>query len=108
MIQVLENLPGQLTTTLFATEDELRSNTALIQCMQEKCGRFIFNGVPTGVTVTQAMHHGGPWPATTDSRFTSVGADAIKRFVRPIAYQNWLEWLLPKDLQTKNYSKNKN
>ena len=103
MIQICNLIPGQLTTTLFATDDEVMSNPELVQCMQEKCGRFILNDVPTGVRVSKAMHHGGPWPATTDSRFTSVGSDAIKRFVRPVCYQNWPNSLLPKDLQTKSY-----
>jgi len=60
------------------------------------------NGVPTGVTVCTAMHHGGPYPATTDSRFTSVGADGIRRFARPLCYQNFSDLLLPDELKDKN------
>jgi alpha-ketoglutaric semialdehyde dehydrogenase len=60
------------------------------------------NGVPTGVEVCLSMQHGGPFPATTDSRFTSVGADGIKRFARPICYQNWPDELLPDELKNKN------
>ena len=60
------------------------------------------NGVPTGVEVCLSMHHGGPFPSTTDARFTSVGADAIKRFARPIAFQNWENRLLPDVLKNEN------
>jgi NADP-dependent aldehyde dehydrogenase len=63
---------------------------------------LIFNGLPTGVEVGYAMQHGGPFPATTDSRFTSVGTDAIKRFARPIAFQNCPDNLLPPALKTDN------
>jgi len=66
------------------------------------CGRLILNGVPTGVEVCHSMHHGGPYPASTDSRFTSVGADAIRRFARPLCYQNWPDNLLPPQLQNAN------
>ena len=62
-------------------------------------GRIIFNGVPTGVEVSQAMTHGGPYPASSDSRYTSVGLDSIKRWVRPITYQDWPIDFLPSDLQ---------
>ena len=70
--------------------------------LKEICGRFILNGVPTGVQVALAMQHGGPFPATTDSRFSAVGADGIKRFVRPICYQNWANGLLPEELKNEN------
>ncbi|MBS1628382.1 MAG: aldehyde dehydrogenase (NADP(+)), partial [Bacteroidetes bacterium] len=66
------------------------------------CGRIIINSVPTGVEVCYAMQHGGPFPATTDSRFTSVGADAIKRFARPLSFQNWNDNLLPDELKNNN------
>lgn len=102
MITVAKNIEGQLTTTLMATEDDVRSNTELVEAVKNICGRFVLNGVPTGVEVCLAMHHGGPFPATTDSRFTSVGADAIKRFARPIAYQNWPDALLPDELKNAN------
>jgi alpha-ketoglutaric semialdehyde dehydrogenase len=65
-------------------------------------GRLIINGVPTGVEVCPAMQHGGPFPATTDSRFTSVGTDAVKRFVRPVAFQNFPDALLPDELKQSN------
>jgi NADP-dependent aldehyde dehydrogenase len=73
-----------------------------LNCLEEKCGRFILNGVPTGVEVCASMQHGGPFPASTDSRFTSVGADGIKRFARPLAYQNWPNDLLPDVLKNEN------
>ncbi|MGZ8544233.1 MAG: aldehyde dehydrogenase (NADP(+)) [Flavisolibacter sp.] len=100
MLMVARSLEGQLTASLFALPDEM--NSELIETLQLKCGRFILNGVPTGVEVTGAMHHGGPFPATTDSRFTAVGADGIKRFARPLCFQNWNDTMLPKELQNHN------
>ena len=70
-----------------------------IDTLKSKVGRIIFNGVPTGVEVSQAMTHGGPYPASSDSRYTSVGLDSIKRWVRPITYQDWPFDSLPSDLQ---------
>jgi NADP-dependent aldehyde dehydrogenase len=102
MKEVASHLEGQLTATLMATENDLREHTALTEAVQDICGRFIVNGVPTGVEVCLAMHHGGPFPATTDSRFTSVGADAIKRFARPLSYQSWPESFLPDELKSGN------
>ena len=102
LLQVAQQMEGQLTTTLMATDEETRNNFELVDTLKEKCGRFILNGVPTGVEVALAMHHGGPYPATTDSRFTAVGADGIKRFVRPICYQNWSNDLLPDELKNEN------
>jgi alpha-ketoglutaric semialdehyde dehydrogenase len=74
----------------------------LHKCLKAKVGRILFEGVPTGVAVNQAMQHGGPFPATTDSRFTSVGSDAIYRWLRPIAFQDCPDFLLPVTLQNKN------
>jgi NADP-dependent aldehyde dehydrogenase len=74
----------------------------LFNILQEKVGRLIFNGVPTGVEVGHSMQHGGPFPATTDGRFTSVGTGAIKRFARPIAFQNCPDALLPDALKAEN------
>ena len=102
MTEVAKHLEGQLTSTLMATEDDIRNNDELIEAVKNICGRFILNGVPTGVEVCLSMHHGGPFPATTDSRFTSVGADGIKRFARPIAFQNWPNDLLPDELKDEN------
>lgn len=102
MQDVAEAMEGQLTTTIMATEDELKQNQKLIAALQAICGRLIFNGVPTGVEPVLAMQHGGPYPATTDSRFTAVGADGIKRFARPVCYQNWPDALLPDELKNNN------
>ncbi len=102
MEAVAAHLEGQLTTTLIATENDLRSHKGLVDAVQHICGRLIANGVPTGVRVALSMQHGGPFPATTDSRFSSVGADAIKRFVRPLCFQSWPDALLPEALQNAN------
>ena len=102
MLAVAQQLEGQLTATLMATTNELKQNEELIEAVKNICGRFILNGVPTGVEVCLSMHHGGPFPSTTDSRFTSVGADGIKRFARPISLQNWDNELLPDELKNEN------
>jgi 2,5-dioxopentanoate dehydrogenase len=102
MQEIAEKLEGQLTATLMATEEEAAAEPALIAALQAICGRLIFNGVPTGVEVALSMHHGGPYPASTDSRFTSVGADGIRRFSRPLSFQNCPDALLPPELQNKN------
>ncbi|MFK7807219.1 MAG: aldehyde dehydrogenase (NADP(+)) [Saprospiraceae bacterium] len=101
-IKVIASLHGQLTGTVMGADEEIVANKILISTLQNKVGRLLFNGVPTGVEVCHSMHHGGPYPATTDSRFTSVGTDAIKRFARPVAFQNCLEALLPEPLRSKN------
>ncbi len=102
MLAVTKHLEGQLTATLMATETDILENDLLVEEVKNICGRFILNGVPTGVEVCLSMQHGGPFPSTTDSRFTSVGADGIKRFARPIAFQNWPDNLLPPELQNAN------
>jgi len=102
MLDVAKHMEGQLTATLMATDDDVRQNEEFVESVKNFCGRLILNGVPTGVEVCLSMHHGGPFPATTDSRFTSVGADGIKRFARPICYQNWPDKLLPDELRNKN------
>lgn len=102
LIQIAQNLKGQLTITVSATSDDVRENAELINLLKDKCGRLLFNGMPTGVEVVYAMQHGGPFPATTDSRFTSVGPDAVKRFVRPISFQNWSDEFLPEELKNEN------
>jgi 2,5-dioxopentanoate dehydrogenase len=102
MHKVASHLEGQLTATVMATNNDLKNNEALLETIKNCCGRIILNAVPTGVEVCDAMHHGGPFPSSTDSRFTSVGADAIKRFARPITYQNWSNELLPDELQNEN------
>jgi 2,5-dioxopentanoate dehydrogenase len=102
MMLVAKNLEGQLTATLMATENDLQQYAPLVDIVSNLCGRMVLNGVPTGVEVCQSMQHGGPFPATTDSRFGSVGADAIKRFCRPLCYQNWPNALLPDELKEEN------
>ena len=91
---VTHSLKGQLTGSIFAQPSDYRLITPLIQIMKSKVGRFLFNDVPTGVEVSDAMTHGGPFPAASDSRFSAVGHGAIYRWVRPITYQNWPEELL--------------
>ncbi|WP_410221049.1 aldehyde dehydrogenase (NADP(+)) [Pedobacter sp.] len=102
MKAIVAHLEGQLTATVMATEKDADQYEDLFADIQEICGRFIFNNVPTGVEVCLSMQHGGPFPATTDSRYTSVGADGIKRFARPVAFQNWPDQFLPKELQNAN------
>jgi 2,5-dioxopentanoate dehydrogenase len=100
--KAVSKIPGQLTCTIIGDESDLVQHTDFIQLVMERAGRVIINGVPTGVEVCPAMHHGGPYPATTDSRFTSVGTDAIKRFVRPVSFQNFPDSLLPQELKNEN------
>lgn len=102
MEEVAKVLGGQLTSTFMATADDLANFDNLIETVKTNCGRLILNNVPTGVEVCLSMQHGGPFPATTDARFTSVGADAIKRFARPFAFQSWPDELLPDELKNGN------
>lgn len=101
-IQLVKQLKGQLTISILGSENELTQHQSLLSTLQDKTGRLIVNGVPTGVEVCPSMHHGGPYPATTDSRFTSVGTGAIKRWVRPVALQDLPDALLPEELQNSN------
>jgi NADP-dependent aldehyde dehydrogenase len=100
--EVAHEIEGQLTCSLMATEKDMLENHALVETISLKCGRMILNGVPTGVEVCWGMQHGGPFPATTDCRFGSVGPDAIRRFVRPISFQNFPDVLLPEELKNSN------
>ena len=102
MIQAAESLEGHLTATIFGSAEELAEYRDLIEVLQRRVGRVIFNGFPTGVEVSHAMVHGGPYPATSDSRFTSVGSQAILRFARPVCYQGWPESMLPEELRDSN------
>ncbi len=95
-------LEGSLTATIHGSPEELAGHRELVDVLGTKAGRLIFNGYPTGVEVGYAMHHGGPYPATTDAKFTSVGATAIYRFARPVCYQNFPEELLPPELRNAN------
>lgn len=92
---VVEAAEGQLTTTLQMDEGDNAMATRLLPLLERKSGRIIANGWPTGVDVGHAMVHGGPFPATSDGRSTSVGSLAIERFLRPVAYQNFAPALLP-------------
>jgi len=102
MVAAARRLHGHLTATLFATERDLAENRELVAVLAGKAGRLVLNGVPTGVEVTHAMHHGGPWPATTDPRATSVGTAAILRFARPVCYQDFPDAALPEELRDRN------
>jgi len=102
MIEVAKHLEGQLTSTLMATDADINQNEELVEAVKNICGRFILNSVPTGVEVCLSMQHGGPFPASSDPRFTSVGPDGIKRFARPVAFQNWSNELLPDELKNEN------
>lgn len=101
METIISNLEGQLTGTLIA-DDEADKYSNIISAIQNRVGRIIFNGVPTGVEVCPSMVHGGPYPASTDSRFTAVGVNSIKRWVRPFSYQDWPNNLLPVELKNEN------
>ncbi len=102
LLEMANSLNGHLTATLYGTEEELGEYQDLVEILEKKVGRLIFNGVPTGVEVCDAMIHGGPYPATSDSRTTSVGTAAIKRFLRPISYQNFPQARLPDALKNEN------
>jgi NADP-dependent aldehyde dehydrogenase len=99
---IAEGLEGHLTATIHGTEQDLRDHARLVRILERKVGRLVFNGFPTGVEVCAAMHHGGPYPATTHSHFTSIGAASILRFVRPLAYQDWPDQSLPVELRNRN------
>jgi NADP-dependent aldehyde dehydrogenase len=99
MLLLAENLQGQLTATLHATDDDQSFCRQLMTILERKVGRLVYNDFPTGVEVCAAMHHGGPYPATTDCRFSSVGTSAVNRFLRPVCYQNFNHDLLPVELQ---------
>jgi len=100
--QVLSSLGGQLTATVHATEEELPRYAKVFELLERKAGRVIVGGYPTGVEVCHAMQHGGPYPATTDARFTSVGSNALLRFARPVCYQSVPDAMLPEELQSAN------
>jgi alpha-ketoglutaric semialdehyde dehydrogenase len=95
-------MPGTLTATVHGTPNDLKKHRKLVAMLESKCGRILFNDFPTGVEVSHAMHHGGPYPATADAKFTSVGTAAILRFLRPICYQNFPDESVPSELQAAN------
>lgn len=102
LVEIAEHMPGQITTSVWANPADGLAHKELFDILEEKAGRVMINNVPTGVEVTHAMQHGGPYPATTDSRTTSVGSQAIYRFVRPVCFQNFPQKLLPPELQDSN------
>lgn len=99
LIELWTGLQGQLTTSLFGTEDDFEKYSQIPVIAARIAGRIIFNQVPTGVEVCPSMMHGGPYPATTDSRFTAVGIHSVKRWLRPVCYQNAPLNLLPQELR---------
>jgi NADP-dependent aldehyde dehydrogenase len=105
LIALADELDGQLTAAIHAEPEDEALSGRLLHVLQEKAGRLVWNGYPTGVEVSPSMHHGGPYPATTDSRFTSVGTAAILRFARPVCYQGLPQALLPTELQNPNSRK---
>jgi 2,5-dioxopentanoate dehydrogenase len=102
MRALAEGLEGQLTATVHADESDYDDARQLVPLLELKVGRILFDGWPTGVEVGHAMVHGGPYPATSDSRSTSVGSRAIERFLRPVAYQNVPKSLLPSAIADDN------
>ena len=99
---IIDRLEGQLTGTVLGEPEDLRTYQEVVNALRGRVGRLIFNGVPTGVEVCPSMVHGGPFPATTDSRFTAVGIHAIARWARPVAYQDWPDDALPDALKNSN------
>ncbi|HKS66928.1 MAG TPA: aldehyde dehydrogenase (NADP(+)) [Candidatus Acidoferrales bacterium] len=102
ILEAARKLEGHLTATIHGTEEDLREFSELISILENKVGRILFNGFPTGVEVCHAMVHGGPYPASTDGRTTSVGTQAIYRFARPVCYQNLPDSALPAELKNAN------
>jgi 2,5-dioxopentanoate dehydrogenase len=102
LLDVARSLEGQLTVTIHATDRDVELHRELLEIVETKAGRIIVNGYPTGVEVSHAMVHGGPWPATSDGRSTSVGTRAIVRFTRPVCYQDFADSMLPDELKESN------
>ncbi len=102
LLAIARRLDGHLTATIHGTEQDLREFADLIAILENKVGRLVFNGFPTGVEVAHAMVHGGPYPSTSDGRSTSVGSQAIFRFARPVCYQGFPDSALPDALKNGN------
>lgn len=100
--QIALTMEGQLTASVHGTDEELAQNTRLINLLKRKVGRLIFNGYPTGVEVGHAIVHGGPYPASSDSRTTAVGSASISRFARPVSFQNFPQSALAEELRDNN------
>jgi alpha-ketoglutaric semialdehyde dehydrogenase len=101
-LEIARSLEGQLTATLHGTEADLEANRELVDALEKKAGRLIVNGYPTGVEVCHAMVHGGPYPATSDGRSSSIGTLSIFRFARPVSYQDFPGWALHDELKDEN------
>lgn len=101
-LEAARNLKGHLTATIFGTHEDFEDYKELVEILETKVGRVVINGYPTGVEVCHSMVHGGPYPATTAPQSTSVGTNAIKRFVRPVCFQNYPDHLLPEALKNDN------
>ncbi len=101
-LEAAERLEGSLSATIHGTEEDLANHLDLIAVLRRKVGRLIFNGYPVGLEICHSIHHGGPYPATTHSHFTSIGTRAMHRFVRPVCYQDWPDAFLPIELQDLN------
>ena len=99
LMQIIEGLEGQLTGTIIVEPEEIAAMAPVVEELQQRVGRIVFNSVPTGVEVCPAMQHGGPYPSSTDARFTAVGVHAVKRWIRPISYQDFPQELLPNELK---------
>jgi NADP-dependent aldehyde dehydrogenase len=102
LLDVAQALEGQLTVSVHGTEADLAESGDLFEILESKAGRLVYNGFPTGVEVCPAMVHGGPWPATSDGRSTSVGTRAVERFTRPVCFQGFPDPALPEELQETN------
>lgn len=99
MLEVARCMEGSLTASIHGTQVDFEQNRPLLAVLTRKAGRLVFNGFPTGVEVCASMQHGGPYPATTDPRFTSVGTAAIRRFARPVCFQDCPPEFLPPELR---------
>jgi NADP-dependent aldehyde dehydrogenase len=102
VLEAASVLGGTLTATIHAEDDEASAVEPLVRLLRDRAGRLVWNGWPTGVAVSRAMHHGGPFPATTHAAHTSVGGTAIRRFLRPVVFQDYPAALLPPALQDGN------
>jgi len=102
ILEIARSLEGHLTATIHGTEQDLHDFGDLVAILENKVGRLVFNGFPTGVEVSHAMVHGGPYPSTSDGRSTSVGTRAIFRFARPVCYQGFPDKALPQELKNEN------
>lgn len=100
--RIARNLEGHLTATIHATPEDLKNHATLVRILERKVGRIVINGFPTGVEVAHATHHGGPYPASLDGHWTSIGSASIYRFVRPVCYQGFPDEALPVELQNAN------